>query len=61
MIRLTFLFCLLATVSEAQFTPVLEIPSNYSGFDIDAFDMNDNGQLMIITDPYDGGSVRNGI
>ncbi|PWH85635.1 T9SS type A sorting domain-containing protein [Brumimicrobium oceani] len=59
MIRLTFLFCLFATVGEAQFTPVFEIPSNYSGFDIEAFEMNDNGDMMLITEPYNGGPTIN--
>ncbi len=59
MIRLTFLFCLLATVGEAQFTQVFEIPSNYSMFDIKVFEMNDNGDMIIITEPYNGGSSIN--
>jgi hypothetical protein len=59
MIRLTLLFCLLATVGEAQFTPVFNIPANYSGFDTKAFEMNDSGNMMIITRPYDGGPTTN--
>lgn len=59
MIRLTFLFCLLSTVGEAQFTPVFNIPSNYSMFDIKAFEMNVSGEMMIITEPYNGGPTIN--
>ncbi|RFC53526.1 hypothetical protein [Brumimicrobium aurantiacum] len=37
-----------------QFNSVFEIPSNFSGFDTKAFETNDNGQLMIVSGPYDG-------
>lgn len=54
---LFYFFVLLSFNSLGQFSPIYTIPSDFSGFDVKSFEMNENGRTLLITRPYDGGPI----
>lgn len=52
---LSVLFIFISTMGLSQFSPFWTVNSNFNQFDIRAFEMNDAGQMLLITDPYNGG------
>ncbi len=54
---LVVLFCCVALSGYAQFTPVYTINSNYSGFQVKSFQVNEGGNMLLITRPYNGGPI----
>lgn len=53
------LFLFISTMGLSQFSPIWEVNNNFFQFEVRAFDMNDSGEILLISDQYDGGPTSN--
>jgi hypothetical protein len=51
---LVYLFLFVSTMGLSQFSPIWTINSNFS---LRAFEINDSGDMMVLTYPYNGGPL----
>ena len=43
----------------SQFSPIWSINNNFDWFEVDAFEMNESGQVLLVTNQYNGGQYPN--